>query len=150
MDAFHSLDGLVKKLEELEKTAELYKGSLFFTIAKLNSLIASNSPACSTASSQNFVGLVGLMEHTKRLLRAFFELSQSHRGKSLRPMLLLAAVSNLLDWLTNLPFQPSGTSFLLSACESHRQQPVKLLSNSPMLTVTLRNTVFSFSRPSSQ
>uniref|UniRef100_A0A674NR62 PRKCA-binding protein n=1 Tax=Takifugu rubripes TaxID=31033 RepID=A0A674NR62_TAKRU len=40
-------DGLVKKLEELEKTAELYKG---------------------------------LMEHTKRLLRAFFELSQSHRA----------------------------------------------------------------------
>ncbi|CAF90434.1 unnamed protein product [Tetraodon nigroviridis] len=41
------IDGLVKKLEELEKTAELYKG---------------------------------LMEHTKRLLRAFFELSQSHRA----------------------------------------------------------------------
>ncbi|XP_028670894.1 PRKCA-binding protein [Erpetoichthys calabaricus] len=40
-------DGLVKRLEELEKTAELYKG---------------------------------LMEHTKRLLRAFFELSQSHRA----------------------------------------------------------------------
>ncbi|XP_067830819.1 PRKCA-binding protein [Heptranchias perlo] len=39
-------DGLVKKLEELERTAELYKG---------------------------------LMEHTKRLLRAFFELSQTHR-----------------------------------------------------------------------
>ncbi|MEQ2231811.1 PRKCA-binding protein [Ilyodon furcidens] len=39
--------GLVKRLEELEKTAELYKG---------------------------------LMEHTKRLLRAFFELSQTHRG----------------------------------------------------------------------
>lgn len=27
--------------------------------------------------------LVGLMEHTKRLLRAFFELSQTHRGESL-------------------------------------------------------------------
>ncbi|KAM9779760.1 PRKCA-binding protein [Neosynchiropus ocellatus] len=40
-------DGLVKRLEELEKTAELYRG---------------------------------LMEHTKRLLRAFFELSQTHRG----------------------------------------------------------------------
>ncbi|XP_038639550.1 PRKCA-binding protein [Scyliorhinus canicula] len=40
-------DGLVKKLEELERTAELYKG---------------------------------LMDHTKRLLRAFFELSQTHRG----------------------------------------------------------------------
>lgn len=31
------LDGLVKKLEELEKTAELYKGNLFFTVAELNS-----------------------------------------------------------------------------------------------------------------
>ncbi|XP_055519022.1 PRKCA-binding protein [Leucoraja erinacea] len=40
-------DGLVKKLEELERTAELYKG---------------------------------MMEHTKRLLRAFFELSQTHRA----------------------------------------------------------------------
>ncbi|XP_037544423.1 PRKCA-binding protein [Nematolebias whitei] len=41
------MDGLVKRLEELEKTAELYKG---------------------------------LMEHTRRLLRAFFELSQTHRA----------------------------------------------------------------------
>uniref|UniRef100_A0A672K8Z6 PRKCA-binding protein n=1 Tax=Sinocyclocheilus grahami TaxID=75366 RepID=A0A672K8Z6_SINGR len=40
-------DGLVRRLEELEKTAELYKG---------------------------------LMEHTKRLLRAFYELSQTHRA----------------------------------------------------------------------
>ncbi|XP_068096330.1 PRKCA-binding protein [Hyperolius riggenbachi] len=40
-------DGLVKKLEELEKTAEFYRG---------------------------------MMEHTKRLLRAFFELSQTHRA----------------------------------------------------------------------
>ncbi|NXE13508.1 PICK1 protein, partial [Lophotis ruficrista] len=43
---FH-LDGLVKRLEELERTAELYKG---------------------------------LTEHTKSLLRAFFELSQTHRA----------------------------------------------------------------------
>ncbi|XP_026718048.1 PRKCA-binding protein isoform X4 [Athene cunicularia] len=42
------IDGLVKRLEELERTAELYKG---------------------------------LTEHTKSLLRAFFELSQTHRGK---------------------------------------------------------------------
>uniref|UniRef100_UPI00358DE110 PRKCA-binding protein n=1 Tax=Myxine glutinosa TaxID=7769 RepID=UPI00358DE110 len=40
-------DGLVKKLDELEKTAELYKG---------------------------------LMEHAKRLLKAFFELAQTHRA----------------------------------------------------------------------
>ncbi|XP_073450762.1 PRKCA-binding protein-like [Aquarana catesbeiana] len=40
-------DGLVKKLEELEKTSEFYKG---------------------------------MMEHTKRLLRAFFELSKTHRA----------------------------------------------------------------------
>ncbi|XP_035759118.1 PRKCA-binding protein isoform X1 [Egretta garzetta] len=41
------IDGLVKRLEELERTAELYKG---------------------------------LTEHTKSLLRAFFELSQTHRA----------------------------------------------------------------------
>lgn len=40
-------DGLVKKLEELEKTAQMYQG---------------------------------LSDHTKRLLKAFFELSQAHRG----------------------------------------------------------------------
>ncbi|XP_027789114.2 PRKCA-binding protein isoform X1 [Marmota flaviventris] len=40
-------DGLVKRLEELERTAELYKG---------------------------------MTEHTKNLLRAFYELSQTHRG----------------------------------------------------------------------
>lgn len=32
--------------------------------------------------SQCSVLLAGLMEHTKRLLRAFFELSQTHRGES--------------------------------------------------------------------
>ena len=40
-------DGLVKKLEELEKTAGMYRG---------------------------------LMDHTKRLVKAFFDLSQSHKG----------------------------------------------------------------------
>jgi len=40
-------DGLVKKLEEMEKTAGNYRN---------------------------------LMEHTRRLLRAFFNLSQAHRG----------------------------------------------------------------------
>ncbi|KAK7939392.1 hypothetical protein WMY93_002718 [Mugilogobius chulae] len=49
-------DGLVKRLEELEKTAELYKG---------------------------------LMEHTKRLLRAFFELSQTHRAFVMSSLLLV-------------------------------------------------------------
>lgn len=149
MDTFHFLDGLVKKLEELEKTAELYKGNVFFTTAEVNCLIASNSPASNAASSQYSVYLVGLMEHTKRLLRAFFELSQSHRGKSLSPVRLLAAILILLN-CSNLPFQHSGTSFLLSACGSHRQQPAKLSLNLPMLTVTLRNTVFSSSRPSNR
>ena len=41
-------DGLVKKLTELEKTADMYRG---------------------------------MMEHAKALLKAFFDLSQSHRGK---------------------------------------------------------------------
>jgi len=41
------VDGLVKKLEEMDKTAGTYRN---------------------------------LMEHTRRLLRAFFDLSQAHRG----------------------------------------------------------------------
>ena len=47
-DAVCVTDGLVKKLNELEKTADMYKA---------------------------------LMEHTKRLLKSFFDLSQSHRGQ---------------------------------------------------------------------
>ena len=47
---FVSVDGLVKKLNELEKTAAMYRG---------------------------------LMDHTKRLLKAFFDLSQAHKGLSL-------------------------------------------------------------------
>ena len=40
-------DGLVKKLNELERTADMYNG---------------------------------LMEHTRKLIKGFFDLSQSHRG----------------------------------------------------------------------
>lgn len=43
-------DGLVKKLEEMDKTAGTYRN---------------------------------LMEYTRRLLRAFFDLSQAHRGTAL-------------------------------------------------------------------
>ena len=46
------LDGLVKKLEELEKTADMYKG---------------------------------MMDHTKKLLKSFFDLSQAHKGKTCPP-----------------------------------------------------------------
>ena len=49
--AWYAPDGLVKKLEELEKVAESYRG---------------------------------LMEHAKKLLKATFDLSQSHRGKLMR------------------------------------------------------------------
>ena len=41
-------DALVKKLEELEKTADMYRG---------------------------------LMAHSHRLLKGFFDLSQAHRGQ---------------------------------------------------------------------
>ena len=50
------LDGLVKKLEEMEKTAGNYRN---------------------------------LMEHTRRLLRAFFNLSQAHRGDCPQTRLLM-------------------------------------------------------------
>lgn len=47
-DLIHFIaDGLVKKLDELEKVADTYKG---------------------------------LIDHTKKLLKATFELSQSHKG----------------------------------------------------------------------
>jgi len=53
-------DGLVKKLEEMEKTAGNYRN---------------------------------LMEHTRRLLRAFFNLSQAHRGGHYSPV--TSALTNI-------------------------------------------------------
>ena len=47
---FYFSDGLVKKLNELERTATMYKG---------------------------------MIEHTKKLLKGTFELSQSHKGKEI-------------------------------------------------------------------
>lgn len=82
LDVFHFLDGLVKKLEELEKTAELYKGKCVLYICRVE--LYENFRFTNIHSTQlhpQTVYLVGLMEHTKRLLRAFFELSQSHRGE---------------------------------------------------------------------
>ncbi|XP_042201058.1 PRKCA-binding protein [Callorhinchus milii] len=69
-------DGLVKKLEELERTAELYKG---------------------------------LMEHTKRLLRAFFELSQTHR-----------AFGDVFSVIGVREPQPAASEAFVKFAEAHR------------------------------
>ncbi|XP_062918689.1 PRKCA-binding protein [Mobula hypostoma] len=69
-------DGLVKKLEELERTAELYKG---------------------------------LMEHTKRLLRAFFELSQTHR-----------AFGDVFSIIGVREPQPAASEAFVKFAEAHR------------------------------
>lgn len=69
-------DGLVKKLEELERTAELYKG---------------------------------LMEHTKRLLRAFFELSQTHR-----------AFGDVFSIIGVREPQPSASEAFVKFADAHR------------------------------
>ena len=56
-------DGLVKKLEELEKVADMYQA---------------------------------LIEHTGRLLKAFFDLSQSHKGMYCLKMLIYKSIYALL------------------------------------------------------
>lgn len=67
-----------------------------------------------------FCLLVGLMEHTKRLLRAFFELSQTHRGESLR------SESELINKLWLLGCFKCGAPVTLSSIETtvdlHRSQ----------------------------
>ncbi|KAF4799089.1 PRKCA-binding protein [Turdus rufiventris] len=73
-------DGLVKRLEELERTAELYKGKL-----DIPSDIGWEKTMPSLSSSEVtymffLASITGLTEHTKSLLRAFFELSQTHRA----------------------------------------------------------------------
>lgn len=80
-DSCFYLDGLVKRLEELERTAELYKGKL-----DIPSDIGWEKTMPSLSSSEVtymffLASITGLTEHTKSLLRAFFELSQTHRGK---------------------------------------------------------------------
>uniref|UniRef100_H3ACF1 PRKCA-binding protein n=1 Tax=Latimeria chalumnae TaxID=7897 RepID=H3ACF1_LATCH len=69
-------DGLVKRLEELERTAELYKG---------------------------------MMEHTKRLLRAFFELSQTHR-----------AFGDVFSVIGVREPQPAASEAFVKFAEAHR------------------------------
>uniref|UniRef100_S4RH95 PRKCA-binding protein n=1 Tax=Petromyzon marinus TaxID=7757 RepID=S4RH95_PETMA len=70
-------DGLVKKLDELERTAELYKG---------------------------------LMEHTKRLLKAFFELSQR-----VRP-----AFGDVFSVIGVREPQPAASEAFVKFAEAHR------------------------------
>lgn len=80
-DSCFYLDGLVKRLEELERTAELYKGKLGIPA---NSRWERRVPSlCFSEVTYMFLlaSITGLTEHTKSLLRAFFELSQTHRGK---------------------------------------------------------------------
>ncbi|KAJ7330097.1 hypothetical protein JRQ81_016271 [Phrynocephalus forsythii] len=87
-------DGLVKKLEELERTAELYKG---------------------------------MTEHTKSLLRAFFELSQTHR-----------AFGDVFSVIGVREPQPAASEAFVKFAEAHRSIEkfgIRLLKTiKPMLT----------------
>lgn len=80
-DSCFYLDGLVKRLEELERTAELYKGKL--GIPSDTGWQRMMHSLCFSEVTYVFflASITGLTEHTKSLLRAFFELSQTHRGK---------------------------------------------------------------------
>ena len=78
-------DGLVKKLEELEKTAGMYRG---------------------------------MMDHTKRLVKAFFDLSQSHKGKIPNTLfgkvVLSLAHKNPLKYIDNVLELPFKGLFIFS------------------------------------
>ncbi|XP_061495088.1 PRKCA-binding protein isoform X2 [Rhineura floridana] len=87
-------DGLVKRLEELERTAELYKG---------------------------------MTEHTKSLLRAFFELSQTHR-----------AFGDVFSVIGVREPQPTASEAFVKFADAHRSIEkfgIRLLKTiKPMLT----------------
>ncbi|XP_031796857.1 PRKCA-binding protein isoform X2 [Sarcophilus harrisii] len=87
-------DGLVKRLEELERTAELYKG---------------------------------MTEHTKSLLRAFFDLSQTHR-----------AFGDVFSVIGVREPQPAASEAFVKFAEAHRSIEkfgIRLLKTiKPMLT----------------
>uniref|UniRef100_A0ACB8FNB1 PRKCA-binding protein n=1 Tax=Sphaerodactylus townsendi TaxID=933632 RepID=A0ACB8FNB1_9SAUR len=87
-------DGLVKRLEELERTAELYKG---------------------------------MMEYTKSLLRAFFELSQTHR-----------AFGDVFSVIGVREPQPAASEAFVKFADAHRSIEkfgIRLLKTmKPMLT----------------
>ncbi|VTJ91902.1 Hypothetical predicted protein [Marmota monax] len=87
-------DGLVKRLEELERTAELYKG---------------------------------MTEHTKNLLRAFYELSQTHR-----------AFGDVFSVIGVREPQPAASEAFVKFADAHRSMEkfgVRLLKTiKPMLT----------------
>uniref|UniRef100_A0A8D1NIX4 PRKCA-binding protein n=1 Tax=Sus scrofa TaxID=9823 RepID=A0A8D1NIX4_PIG len=87
-------DGLVKRLEELERTAELYKG---------------------------------MTEHTKNLLRAFYELSQTHR-----------AFGDVFSVIGVREPQPAASEAFVKFADAHRSIEkfgIRLLKTiKPMLT----------------
>uniref|UniRef100_G1PVE8 PRKCA-binding protein n=1 Tax=Myotis lucifugus TaxID=59463 RepID=G1PVE8_MYOLU len=87
-------DGLVKRLEELERTAELYKG---------------------------------MTEHTKTLLRAFYELSQTHR-----------AFGDVFSVIGVREPQPAASEAFVKFADAHRSIEkfgIRLLKTiKPMLT----------------
>eukprot|EP00072_Mus_musculus_P045750 XP_006520668.1 PREDICTED: PRKCA-binding protein isoform X2 [Mus musculus] len=89
-----STDGLVKRLEELERTAELYKG---------------------------------MTEHTKNLLRAFYELSQTHR-----------AFGDVFSVIGVREPQPAASEAFVKFADAHRSIEkfgIRLLKTiKPMLT----------------
>ncbi|XP_064139624.1 PRKCA-binding protein isoform X3 [Loxodonta africana] len=88
------IDGLVKRLEELERTAELYKG---------------------------------MTEHTKNLLRAFYELSQTHR-----------AFGDVFSVIGVREPQPAASEAFVKFADAHRSIEkfgIRLLKTiKPMLT----------------
>ncbi|XP_077024913.1 PRKCA-binding protein isoform X1 [Tamandua tetradactyla] len=89
-----TLDGLVKRLEELERTAELYRG---------------------------------MTEHTKNLLRAFYELSQTHR-----------AFGDVFSVIGVREPQPAASEAFVKFADAHRSIEkfgIRLLKTiKPMLT----------------
>nr|XP_036862887.1 PRKCA-binding protein isoform X5 [Manis javanica] len=101
-------DGLVKRLEELERTAELYKG---------------------------------MTEHTKNLLRAFYELSQTHReAKQGQPsgQTCHAAFGDVFSVIGVREPQPAASEAFVKFADAHRSIEkfgIRLLKTiKPMLT----------------
>ena len=93
---FFNADGLIKKLEELQQNATLYKGKDDLLIFRgriivnswtIKSTLANDAttaiPTTNTTPSPmqwNNIYFLGLFDHTKRYLQSFYQLAQTHKG----------------------------------------------------------------------
>lgn len=156
-------DGLVKRLEELEKTAELYKGEeqsdqnilpsentnhVMFSLTLLKWLFFCRADGAHEEAAQSIFWAFSDSQRSVTLIRVWNDTTKF--SDLVRSFHLSDLVSNMCLVLDNVPFQHLGMFSLSLGFGSLKLQPVRRLWSLLMLTATLRSTVFSCWRPSNQ